>query len=216
MLGSSRNQGESLDIKTIQGLLDANYKPGLVNWGLERQGVHSQIRYAAVLVPLFRESGHWKILLTRRTDHVQDHKGQVSFPGGSYEPQDDDLETTALRETYEEIGVLPKDIHILGRLNSLYTITGYLIAPFVGVIDWPTVLVPSPEEVSRIFSVPLEWLSDPTHHEERPFRDQDGKVIRDSVIFFQPFDGEILWGVSARIMVTLLQVLRLNNNSGKN
>lgn len=168
----------------------------------------SEARCAAVLIPLFRVGGEWQVLFIRRTDTVQEHKGQVAFPGGGCEPQDENQEETALREAQEEIGLQPKDVRILGRLPEFVTITNYSIAPFVGTFPWPYPLVMEPQEVDRIFTIPLGWLADPAHREVRPYV-HNGQVHRDGVIYFQEYEGELLWGASARMMVDLLRTLQL-------
>jgi len=89
---------------------------------------------AAVLVPLVRKDGEWHVLVTKRTQKVEHHKGQISFPGGAWEPGDADLKDTALRETYEEIGLSPESVQLLGVLDDCPTITGFAVTPFVGVI----------------------------------------------------------------------------------
>ncbi len=167
-----------------------------------------EARCAAVLIPLLRSKGEWQVLFIRRTDTVQEHKGQVAFPGGGCEPQDKNQEETALREAQEEIGLQPQDVRILGRLPEFVTITNYSIAPFVGIFPWPYPLVMEPQEVDRIFTIPLGWLADPAHREVRSFV-RNGQVHRDGVIYFQPYDGELLWGASARMMVDLLHTLQL-------
>ena len=92
---------------------------------------------AAVLVPLLVRDGEWCVLVTRRTQHVGHHKGQMSFPGGACDAADAHLEATALRETYEEIGIPPEAVEVLGLLDDLPTITDFVITPFVGVIPYP-------------------------------------------------------------------------------
>jgi len=165
------------------------------------------LRPAAVLVPLVKEQGGWSLLFTRRAETLANHKGQVSFPGGAVDPQDSSLEDTALREAQEEIGLHPGDVHIFGRLDSLHTVSNFLITPVLGQICWPYHFRLSPSEVSRVFTIPLDWLADPRSREERPRVLPDGRV--ENIIYFQPYDGEILWGASARITVDLLKVLRL-------
>ncbi len=162
---------------------------------------------AAVLIPLFRVHNEWNLLFIRRTYHENDrHSGQVAFPGGRCEPQDPNPETTALREAAEEVGIHPQDVDILGRLRDMLTISNFRVSPVVGRIPWPTQVIPQPEEVSRIFSIPLTWLANPENREVRLRRlPYSGKTI--PVIYFQPFDGEILWGATARITILLLEAL---------
>lgn len=166
-------------------------------------------RRAAVLVPLLRNEREWHLLFIRRTESVADHKGQVAFPGGAMEGEDASLEVTALRESQEEIGLPQHSVSILGRLPDFYTISNYLITPVVGVIGWPFPLALSMEEVSRVFTIPLLWLADPANHEERLYTRPDG-LTHENVIFFSPYEGEILWGATARITLTFLQILGLH------
>ena len=167
--------------------------------------LNGRVRKAAVLLPLVWEADEWRLLFTRRTDHVQDHKGQVSFPGGASEEADGSPLVTALRETEEEIGIPPGKVRILGRLPEVLTNSDYLVTPVVGAVDWPQPLHPSPDEVSRVFTIPLDWLADGRHREERTFTDRKGEERL--VTFFQPYDGEMLWGVSAGITVQFLEAL---------
>src|SRR4030066_1258465 len=115
-------------------------------------------RPAAVLIPLFHAnvkdcSNHvWQVLLTRRTDSVAEHQGQVAFPGGRADPTDSSPESTALREAHEEIGLDPSTVRILGRMSELPTISNYCVTPVVGVIPWPFPIRLEEIEVSRVFS----------------------------------------------------------------
>jgi 8-oxo-dGTP pyrophosphatase MutT (NUDIX family) len=182
-------------------------------------------RPAAVLIPLFHASVEekkkhiWKVLLTRRTDSVAEHQGQVAFPGGRADPSDTSLEMTALREANEEIGLDPTQVRVLGRMNSLWTITNYSITPVVGVIPWPFPLHLEEIEVSRVFTIPLNWLADPDHHEIRyrtipqPF----SQILhREShpVIYFNPYQDELLWGVSAEIILSFINILNNKKLAG--
>ena len=167
----------------------------------------SALRLAAVLVPLVCEDGKINLLFTRRTDLVHDHKGQVAFPGGSVEQQDSSFEDTATRETYEEIGIPPSEICILGRLPVFPTITGFLICPVVGMIPWPYDLRLSREEVSRAFTVPLNWLAEPKNRQEKAITMPDGRF--ENVVFFDTYDGEKVWGATARITLHFLKSVGL-------
>jgi 8-oxo-dGTP pyrophosphatase MutT (NUDIX family) len=164
-------------------------------------------RPAAVLIPLLWENDGWQLLFTRRNADLPEHSGQVAFPGGRADPGDTSPEQTALREAEEEIGIDPEDVRILGRLHDYLTITNYRVTPVVGVIPWPYPLRLANEEVSRAFTIPLDWLADPANHEERQRRlpSPHSPVF---VIYFEPYDGEVLWGASARFTLALLDILK--------
>ncbi len=160
------------------------------------------LKCAAVLVPLTHVNGEWHLLFTRRTEKVQSHKGQVSFPGGACDEGETTPEQTALRETEEEIGVKPGDVKILGRLSQLITVTSYRVSPIVGVIPWPYTFKVAGVEVARVFTIPLPWLSDRNNHWEFFGRDSER-----SLIAFHPYDGELLWGATARMTLTFLKTI---------
>ncbi|RPJ44723.1 MAG: CoA pyrophosphatase, partial [Chloroflexi bacterium] len=111
--------------------------------------LEAALRPAAVLVPLVWFNNQWHLLFTRRTETVNSHKGQVSFPGGAADPEDHSPETTALREAYEEIGLRSEDVRVLGRLAAYATVSSFLITPVVGQVRWPNQFHISPQEVSR-------------------------------------------------------------------
>jgi 8-oxo-dGTP pyrophosphatase MutT (NUDIX family) len=162
---------------------------------------------AAVIILLVKENDTWNILYTQRTESVRDHKGQVSFPGGAWEDQDPCLKDTAIRETYEEIGVRKGDIRVLGSLPPMRTITNYYITPFIGTIPWPYPLQLEKQEVERAFLIPLSWLLDKSNREEREFEDISLKIRRD-VTFYKEYDGHLLWGITAMLTVKFLELLK--------
>jgi len=171
--------------------------------GYAETDAHSDsFRYAAVLVPLLWYDGEWHILYTRRTERVESHKGQVSFPGGACDDGENMPEQTALREAQEEIGIQARDVRVLGRLTSMATISHFLVTPIVGVIPWPYVFRPAHEEVARIFTMPLKWLADRSNRWEFNLLGRDH-----SVVFYHPYDGELLWGATARMTVDFLELL---------
>jgi 8-oxo-dGTP pyrophosphatase MutT (NUDIX family) len=176
----------------------------------QNPGIQTELdaRLAAVLIPLYLHDGSWHALYTRRTDEVEDHRGQVSFPGGVIEPDDENYESAALRETQEEIGINPSEVRILGRLDSLLTITQFQIVPVVGVIPWPYKLTLNPTEVASVFGVPIEWLSNPAHLETL-FEENSVSGPHFPIVAFKPYQGEVIWGATARITRNLLQVLDL-------
>jgi len=164
-------------------------------------------RPAAVLVPMFRHLEAWHLLFIRRTEYPGDHhSGEVAFPGGQSELGDADAAATALREAREEIGLDPERVVVLGELQPLHTASDYLITPVVGEIPWPLALRPDPSEVARVFGIPLAWLGDAANRRILTWPAPDHPEARE-VVFYDQFDQELLWGVSARITVDFLAVL---------
>lgn len=162
----------------------------------------AKVKCAAVLVPLVRFDGDWHLLYTRRTDRVESHKGQVSFPGGACDTGESTPEQTALREAEEEIGMIPRDVRVLGRLRDMITITHFRVTPVVGIIPWPYVFCVGTAEVARIFTIPLNWLADSRNRWEFPFPDR-----KRALIAYHSYDGELLWGATARMTVDFLNLL---------
>jgi 8-oxo-dGTP pyrophosphatase MutT (NUDIX family) len=160
---------------------------------------------AAVLIPLFLKNKSWNVIFTRRSQTVQDHKGQVSFPGGAFEWLDKDLEATALRETEEEIGISSERIRILGRMNPFPSISNYLITPVVGLLEYPYKIKISVEEVDKVFSIPLNWLADKRNYEERDYLRPNNSI--EKVLFYKEYEGELVWGITARILSRFINVL---------
>lgn len=167
---------------------------------------HVTLKCAAVLVPFVRLKDEWQLVFTRRTETVEHHKGQVSFPGGGCEMGEATPEATALREAKEEIGLAPEDVRLLGRMNDIITITRYRVTPIVGVIPWPYQFRPEPAEVGRVFTIPFHWLADSANWQEQSITPQGG-FRSFPVISYHPFDGEILWGASARITLDLIKTV---------
>lgn len=161
---------------------------------------------AAVLVPLYQEADRWHVLFTRRTESVDSHRGQVSFPGGRIERADAGPEAAALREAQEEIGLVPDTVDVLGTLDSLLTVTQFLVTPVVGVIPWPSSLQLNHEEVATAFGVDLDWLADPDNLEIRQRRPMvPGPSV--PVYYYRPYEEEVIWGATARITLDLLDAL---------
>jgi len=165
------------------------------------------VQRAAVLLPLYRLNGAWHLLFIRRAAHPRDrHSGEVGFPGGRRQATDPDCVATALREAREEIGLAPEQVLLLGQFRPLLTVSEFLVTPVVGCIPWPQRLVPDSREVARIFSIPLAWLSNNAHYRIRPYPSADHPQARD-VVFFDHYDDELLWGVTARITLDFLRCL---------
>jgi 8-oxo-dGTP pyrophosphatase MutT (NUDIX family) len=164
-----------------------------------------RLRPSAVLIPLLKYEGHWHVLLTQRSQNLVEHRGQVAFPGGARERGDADLQTTALREMHEEIGIAPADVDLYGYLGDMPVITGYMVRVFVGEIPWPYDLVINADEVESAFIIPLDWLLDPVHRTVQ-YRSYAGREI--PVIYFDHFEGHQLWGASAEMTLALLEALQ--------
>lgn len=168
-----------------------------------------QAQPAAVLVPLYRDRNLWHALYTERTDRVDVHRGQVSFPGGRVERDDAGPEQAALREAAEEIGLRPEDVEVLGMLDPLLTITGFRVDPVVGVIPWPYPLRLNSHEVAGVFGVPLVWLADPANLETRRQEGPEGQPL--TVHVFRPYEGRVIWGATARITLHLVELCGLRS-----
>jgi len=131
---------------------------------LERRVAQRAATHASVLVPLvLREE--MTVLLTQRTDHLNDHPGQISFPGGRAEASDADATATALREAHEEVGLEAFEVEVLGSLPTYTTSTGFIVTPVVGLVQPGAALRPDPIEVAEVFEVPLAWLMNPANHQ---------------------------------------------------
>jgi 8-oxo-dGTP pyrophosphatase MutT (NUDIX family) len=167
-------------------------------------------REAAVLVPFVRIDDAWNILYIRRTSFEGDrHSGQVAFAGGKRDDIDNSLLATALREAEEEIGLAPGDVEVLGYINHHHTISEFQVRPYVAAIPWPYDLIPDGVEVARIFSIPLRWLADESNY--RTEQRQHPQSQRPwPVVYYDRYDGELLWGATARMTLSLLDVLRGN------
>jgi len=166
---------------------------------------YSGKKQSAVLVPLIKLESGWHLLFIKRTETVNHHKGQIAFPGGAYDNADGTLLVTSLRETQEEIGLSPEEVHILGRIKSFHTTSNYTISPYVAVVKWPFEILLSIDEVEKVMLYPLAWLADPNNVEEREIN-LDG-CTKITAIFYKQYQGEILWGATARIVHNFITLL---------
>ena len=143
------------------------------------------------------------VVFTRRTAHLADHAGQISFPGGRRDEGDLTPEANALRESHEEVGLDAKSVEILGRLPDYRTVTGYTVVPIVGWIDPPLELHPDPHEVEEVFEVPLDFLLDASNHR------QETAYIRGQLrrYWAMPYGDHYIWGATAGMLVTFQRVL---------
>jgi 8-oxo-dGTP pyrophosphatase MutT (NUDIX family) len=163
--------------------------------------IQGDLRAAAVLIALFVREDTLHVVLTKRTENVRTHQGQVAFPGGSFEAGDDSLERTALRESHEEVGLDPAHVRVLGVLEDLPTfVSGFQVRPFVGEIPHPYEFVPDVSEVDHVFSPPLAVFADPSRRREE-VRQRDG---REFVMTSYDVDGNLVWGATARMLEQLV------------
>ncbi len=160
------------------------------------------LMHAAVLLPLFQRDGDYHVVLTRRSQNIPD-AGVICFPGGGFESSDPNLTSTALREAYEEIGVAPEDVRVLGAIEPYFTRYGFAIYPVVGLIppDYP--YTPSEFEVDEIIEVPLDTLYDPANLRHEGLLRPEGLVKR----FTYVYEGRIIYGVTAQMLSRLLELI---------
>ena len=162
------------------------------------------LRRAAVLIPLFPEEGEPRVLFTRRTDTVQDHKGQISFPGGAADRNDPDAMTTALRETEEELGIPRDQVLVLGALDDVHaTVSGFLITPFAGIIPHPFPFRVNAAEIAEVLTVPLRVFRDPS----RMRVEQRQRAAQRIDVYFYTYGPHEIWGVTARIMKSFIDTV---------
>ncbi|MBN1629692.1 MAG: CoA pyrophosphatase [Thermoleophilia bacterium] len=158
---------------------------------------------AAVLIALLAHPDGPRLILTERTAHLKNHAAQISFPGGRIEDGDAGPAEAALREAFEEIGLLPENVDLLGCLPCHLTVSHFLVHPVVGWVEPPAEFVPDPHEVAGVFDVPLSFVLDPANH-HRESRLHDG-VLRSYYVL--PYPGHRIWGATAEILVELAAVL---------
>ncbi len=160
---------------------------------------------AAVLIPLVCVEGEWNMLFTKRTNGVAKHQGEISFPGGAAEKEDDDLIETALRETCEEIGVPRSKIKILGSIDPVPTVSNYCVLPVIGIIEWPAELLINRDEVEKILLIPIEWLKRTENWYQREFYYDKGKFK--TVIHYRDIGNDHLWGLTAMLAQKAIELI---------
>ena len=194
---SLRTAEELVESKPAQPLTgDFDLNPMMLDW-VDRE---QTLKAAAVLVPIV-EREEPTVLLTKRTDHLHHHAGQISFPGGRVEPEDVDFVDTALRETEEEIGLTRDFVEIAGYLDEYQTGTGFHITPVVGFVRPGFALDLDDFEVAEAFEVPLSFLFDPANH-QRHARVWEGKERR---YYAMPYGDYYIWGATAGMLMNLFR-----------
>ena len=158
---------------------------------------------AAVLLLLYPKEGDYCVLLNKRTQLVEHHKGEISFPGGRKDDEDATLVDTALRETHEEMGIAPGDVDVLGQVDDMPTNTNYLMSTFVGTIPYPYDFAPSKIEVAEILEAPISVLTDPRWFKFE-VRLIQGQPLESPEFNYQ---GHRIWGATGRVLHNFLRVL---------
>lgn len=163
-------------------------------------------RVACVLNLLSWKDDAWHTLLIQRTQNPRDrHSGQVSFPGGRFEENDGELENVALRETFEEVGIPPAQIEILGRLTDLYIpVSNYVVHPFVGLLKGPATFFPQASEVAYILTPPIDAFNLPENRKTTDLTLHGGITLRDVPYF--DVEGRMVWGATAMILSEFLEI----------
>lgn len=171
--------------------------------------MRTSCKQAGVLIPLIYKEGQHYIILTRRTEQVEYHKGEISFPGGAHDPEDRNLQETALRETEEEIGIPSQDVQILGALDDAFTIIShFVVTPYLGVIQYPYCPKINPNEAKEILEIPLLFFYEEQHYREKILQMQD-KQVKSYV--FQWKEDSTIWGMTAYIIKNFCNILRENH-----
>ena len=170
-------------------------------------------REAAVLIPLAIRPSGLNVLLTQRADNLSNHAGQISFPGGSREPEDASPVAAALREAHEEVNLDPSRVEVLGALPDYLTGTGFRVTPVVGLVHEPFSVVADSLEVAEIFEVPLNFLMNPAHHEVRLLRWEGGERRFFAMPYPPTGDGGVgvhhfIWGATAGMLRNFYRFLR--------
>ncbi|QWD92847.1 CoA pyrophosphatase [Polynucleobacter asymbioticus] len=172
---------------------------------IARRQAAGKITQAAVLIPLLLHEGGLSVLLTQRTQHLHDHAGQISFPGGRMDPEDLTPEKTALRESQEEIGLNPANVEIIGHLPEYLTVSGYSVTPVVGLVQAQAEYVHDEFEVADIFEVPLSFLMDPANHQVRIWQSEQGMRR----FYAMPYGNRFIWGATAGMLRNLYHLLKV-------
>ena len=155
---------------------------------------------AAVLVPIYEKDGQYHILFIKRTEWVEKHKGEISFPGGTYEAQDKTLLDTALRESAEEINLKPDDVEVLGELDETSVKTNYIITPFLAAIPWPYEFKVDGHETEAIIEAPISALLGRGRSRQEL---EDGETV---TAYRYNYQGSVIWGATARILAEFLDI----------
>jgi len=154
------------------------------------------LRASAVMMLIMNKNGEAHVLLTKRTSHVGTHKGEVSFPGGTCDPEDDGPRATAFRETFEEVGIPADQIEYLGEFDHFMSIAGFHVSTFVGVIGYPYTATVNGDEIDACFEAPLAIFRDGKYDKKQQV-EFEGDTFN---IYHYYYNGFEIWGLTARIL----------------
>ena len=183
-------------IQHIRGKLDKHKS---------RDYIYTQTQWqdAAVLIPLFFKNGEAHLLFTKRTEFLRHHKGQVSFPGGKFDKSDKNLEKTAIRETFEEIGLKKDDINVLGKTDKFLTNTHFLVQPYAGFFSYPYNFKVNSGEIDRLIEVPIQHLTDENFFKVKfiSYNDQLWPI------HYYYYNDDVIWGVTGFLLSNFLNIV---------
>jgi 8-oxo-dGTP pyrophosphatase MutT (NUDIX family) len=165
---------------------------------------HEKFRPAAVLVPLFWKDKQVHILLTKRSEQLKHHAGQISFPGGGFDASDITIRQAAIRETHEEIGIEANFIDVVGYLDDVETVSGFYVTPFVAILKEGFEIKANEAEVAEVFSIPLSYFQDSNNCQHKTAQ-YKGKEVD---YYVYPHEKHTIWGVTAEIIVKLTEKLK--------
>lgn len=181
-------------VQLVKNRLDA-YKANRIN--------RTDKTPAAVLILLLNKNEKPYLLFTRRTELVEHHKGQISFPGGMQDPPDNSLLDTAVRETEEEIGIQSQEVEVLGYLDDFFTVTNFIITPFVGILKAPLQFRVNHDEVAEVIQVPLSLFLCDDHFEVKKWEHQGRKYD----VYFYDYNHHVIWGATAYILNRFIEIV---------
>ncbi len=194
-----------LDFKKLPGLeAQTKMAPPLRMKELYNTNDYKELRPSSILITLFLKNEKWHTLVIKRASDGSIHSGQIAFPGGKYEKTDKDFSYTALRETEEEIGIKAYNVHIIGKLSTMYIpVSGFKVYPFIGYLKKLPQLRPNKSEVTQIFSIPLDEFRK-KENLKTDYIDVRGCKIKTPYYFIQK---QIIWGATAMIISELIEFL---------
>ena len=171
---------------------------------VKRPSPGTELKAAAVLVPLLRYEGELQVLYTRRSDRLASHRGEVAFPGGRFDRRDPHLLAAALREAHEEVGIDPQAVDVLGSFEGRKTrSTNIMVTPFVGMVLGTPEFRPDPKEVAEVFQVPLSALADPRHRGIHQWHRNGGAPRRPAILY----QRQVIWGLTYELTMRFLELV---------